>query len=250
MGINILEKQSIGADGIWSKVRKLFADDEAVCSQYVAYRGAIPIDDISSHGNLDDVYMWIGPDLHLVQYPVRKGELYNQVVVFKSSQYRPEIEKTDQWGTPEEMDQVFAGTCPLVQTAISYIQRQRRWPMYDRNPINNWTKGRITLTGDAAHPMLQYLAQGACQALEDASYLTDMLEKHGENIEQAFLEYQEERLPRSADVQTSARMWGEIIHNTTPEAILLRNTIMKNRTDQDFQFVDRFHGYNKIAVKA
>jgi 2-polyprenyl-6-methoxyphenol hydroxylase-like FAD-dependent oxidoreductase len=77
-----------------------------------------------------------------------------------------------------------------------------------------------------------------------------MLEKHGENIEQAFLEYQEERIPRPADAQTSARMWGEIIHNTTPEAIFLRNTIMKNRTDQDFQFVNRFHGYNKIAVKA
>ena len=66
----------------------------------------------------------IQPNLHLVQYPVRKGELYNQVVVFKSSQYRPEIEKTDQWGTPEEMDQVLAGTCKLVQTGISYIRRQ------------------------------------------------------------------------------------------------------------------------------
>jgi len=243
-------KAVIGADGIWSNVRKLFSEDEAVCSQYVAYRGAIPIDDITSHGNLDDVYMWIGPNLHLVQYPVRRGELYNQVVVFKSTQYTPEIEKTDQWGTPEEMDQVFAGTCEAVQTGISYIQRQRRWPMYDRNPISNWTKGRITLTGDAAHPMLQYLAQGACQALEDASYLTDMLQKHGEDVEQAFLEYQEERIPRSANVQTSARMWGEIIHNTTPEAILLRDTIMKNRSSNDFQFVDRFHGYNKTAVKA
>jgi 3-hydroxybenzoate 6-monooxygenase len=243
-------KAVIGADGIWSKTRKLFSEDEAVCSQYVAYRGAIPIEDITTHGNMDDVYMWIGPNLHLVQYPVRRGELYNQVVVFKSSQYRPEIEKTDQWGTPEEMDQVFAGTCAAVQTGISYIQRQRRWPMYDRNPIDNWTKGRIALMGDAAHPMLQYLAQGACVALEDASYLSDMLQKHGENIEQAFLEYQEERIPRSADVQTSARVWGEIIHNTTPEAILLRNTIMKNRTDKDFQFVDRFHGYNKVAVKA
>ena len=77
----------------------------------------------------------------------------------KAAQYSPEIEKTDQWGTPEEMDQVFAGTCEAVQTGISYIQRQRRWPMYDRNPISNWTKGRITLTGDAAHPMLQYLAK-------------------------------------------------------------------------------------------
>ena len=69
-------KAVVGADGIWSKVRKLFSDDEAVCSQYVAYRGAIPIDDITSHGNLDDVYMWIGPNLHLVQYPVRRGELF------------------------------------------------------------------------------------------------------------------------------------------------------------------------------
>lgn len=242
-------KAVIGADGIWSETRKMFSEDEAVCSQYVAYRGAIPIEDITNHGNLDDVYMWIGPNLHLVQYPVRKGELYNQVVVFKSSQYRPEIEKTDQWGTPEEMDQVFAGTCKLVQIGISYIQRQRRWPMYDRNPIDNWTKGRITLMGDAAHPMLQYLAQGACQALEDASYLTDMLHRYGDNIEQAFLEYQEERIPRTADVQTNARIWGEIIHNTTPEGILLRNTIMKNRTDKDFQFVDRFHSYNRTAVK-
>ena len=75
--------------------------------------------------------------------------------------------------------------------------------------------------GDAAHPMLQYLAQGACQALEDAAYLSDMLHKHGNDIEQAFLEYQEERIPRTANVQTSARMWGEIIHNTTDAGILL-----------------------------
>jgi 3-hydroxybenzoate 6-monooxygenase len=249
-GDNHVGKAVVGADGIWSNTRKLFAEDQAICSQYVAYRGAIPIEDITTHGSLDDVYMWIGPNLHLVQYPVRRGELYNQVVVFKSSQYRPEIEKTDQWGTPDEMDQVFAGTCAPVQTAISYIQRQRRWPMYDRNPIDNWTKGRVTLMGDAAHPMLQYLAQGACQALEDASYLTDMLHKHGENIELAFLEYQQERIPRTADVQRSARMWGEIIHNTTPKGILLRDTIMKGRTDQEFKFVDRFHGYNKMGINA
>ncbi len=240
----------IGADGLWSKARKLFVEDQPVCSQYVAYRGAIPMEEVTSHGDLDDVYMWIGPDLHLVQYPVRRGELYNQVVVFKSSQYTEENEKTDQWGTPEEMDRVFAGTCELVQNAISFIQRQRRWPMYDRLPIDNWTKGRITLMGDAAHPMLQYLAQGACQALEDAAYLSDMLHKHGNDIGQAFLEYQEERIPRTANVQTSARMWGEIIHNTTDAGILLRDTILAGRTDKDFQFVDEFHGYNKTAVKA
>lgn len=241
----------VGADGIWSKVRTLFSDDQPVCSGYVAYRGAIPIEEVkTSVGNMDDVYMWIGPDLHLVQYPVRRGELYNQVVVFKSKSYTPEIESTDQWGTPEEMDQVFAGTCELVQNAISFISRQRRWPMYDRLPIDNWTQGKITLLGDAAHPMLQYLAQGACQALEDASYLANMLDEHGDDVENAFIEYQKERLPRTAHVQGSARTWGEIIHNTTHEGILLRNIIFEKRTAQDFEFVDQFHGYNKNLVKA
>lgn len=241
----------VGADGIWSKVRGLFSDDKPNCSAYVAYRGAIPIDEVkTSVGNLEDVYMWIGPNMHLVQYPVRRGELYNQVVVFKSEKYTPEIEFTDQWGTPDEMDEVFAGTCELVQNAITFISRQRRWPMYDRDPIDNWTKGKITLLGDSAHAMLQYLAQGACQALEDAGYLADMLHKHGDQVEQAFLEYQEERIPRTAYVQGSARTWGEIIHNKTHEGILLRNIIMENRESNDFQFVDPFHGYKKALIKA
>ncbi|WP_203247363.1 FAD-dependent monooxygenase [Sporosarcina beigongshangi] len=239
---------AIGADGLWSNARKLFVDDQPVCSEYVAYRGAIPMEDVKEVENLDDVFMWIGPNFHLVQYPVRRGELYNQVVVFKSSDYRKEIQFTDEWGTPEEMDRVFAGTCGLVQTALSFIQRQKRWPMYDREPIENWTKGRITLTGDAAHPMLQYLAQGACQAFEDAAYLADMVEKYDEDIETAFQKYQEERIPRTTYVQNNARLWGEIIHAVTLETILLRNTIMEGRTSQDFTFIDKFHGYNKSKV--
>ena len=77
----------IGADGIWSKTRELFSEDEAVCSGYVAYRGAIPIDEVAGAGavgNMDDVYMWIGPNLHLVQYPVRRGELYNHCLLYTS----------------------------------------------------------------------------------------------------------------------------------------------------------------------
>lgn len=238
----------IGADGLWSNVRKMFSDDQPICSGYVAYRGAIPIEEVkTSIGDMDDVYMWIGPDLHLVQYPVRRGELYNQVVVFKSKNYRPEIEKTEDWGTPEEMDAVFAGSCELVQNAISFISRQKRWPMFDRLPIENWTQGHITLTGDAAHPMLQYLAQGACQALEDAAYMSDMLSAHGEDIPAAFAAFQKERQPRTAYVQGSARTWGEIIHNTTNEGILLRNIILGKRQSSDFEFVDQFHGYNKNA---
>ena len=175
--------------------------------------------EISSDANMDDVIMWIGPNLHVVQYPVRRGELYNQVVVFKSSNYK---EGSNDWGTPEEMDQVFEGCHPLVETALSFIQRQIRWPMYDLEPIENWTKGNFTLLGDAAHSMLQYLAQGGCQALEDASYLADMLKVYGDNFEKAFTAYQEERIPRSAKVQKSARTWGEIIHAENLVSILLR----------------------------
>ncbi|WP_078412139.1 FAD-dependent monooxygenase [Priestia abyssalis] len=238
-------KAVIGADGLWSKTRKYFADDEAICSHYVAYRGTVPIEEISSDAAMDDVIMWIGPNLHVVQYPVRKGELYNQVVVFKSQNYKPD---SNDWGTPEEMDQVFEGCHPLVENALSFIQRQIRWPMYDRLPIDNWTKGNFTLLGDAAHPMLQYLAQGGCQALEDASYLADMLKIHGENFEQAFLAYQEERIPRTAKVQKSARTWGEIIHAEDPVSILLRDTLLEQTEAKEFEMIDWLYGYKKLPA--
>ncbi|MFB9760596.1 FAD-dependent monooxygenase [Ectobacillus funiculus] len=244
-GERFIGKAVIGADGLWSKTRKYFSDDEAICSHYVAYRGTVPIEEISSDANMDDVIMWIGPNLHVVQYPVRKGELYNQVVVFKSQNYKPD---SNDWGTPEEMDKVFEGCHPLVENALSFIQRQIRWPMYDRLPIANWTKGNFTLLGDAAHPMLQYLAQGGCQALEDASYLADMLQLYGENFEQAFLAYQEERIPRTAKVQRSARAWGEIIHTEDPVSILLRDTLLEQKEAKEFEMIDWLYGYKKLPA--
>jgi 2-polyprenyl-6-methoxyphenol hydroxylase-like FAD-dependent oxidoreductase len=157
---------AIGADGLWSTARKAILDDgDPICSHYVAYRGAIPIAEMSRHAGLDNVMLWTGPELHLVQYPVRKGELYNQVAVFRSGRYRPE---SDDWGTPDELDAHFAAGCEPVRDATTKFRRDRRWPMYDRLPIGRWSRERITLLGDAAHPMLQYLAQGAAQALEDA----------------------------------------------------------------------------------
>ncbi|OMP65992.1 FAD-dependent monooxygenase [Domibacillus epiphyticus] len=245
-GETLSAKAVIGADGLKSNMRKLFSDDEPICSEYVAYRGTIPINEISSDNNLDDVIMWIGPNLHLVQYPVRRGELYNQVVVFKSFEYK---EGSDDWGTPEEMDKRFEGCHPLVVNALSFIQRQIRWPMYDRLPIDNWTNGNITLLGDAAHPMLQYLAQGGCQALEDAACLADELLKNEGDYKSVFQNYQEQRIPRTAKVQTNARTWGEIIHAEDELSILLRNTIFKLREANDFNATDFLYGYHKNLVR-
>lgn len=229
-----LSEAVVGADGLWSKSRRLFSDDQPVCAQFVAYRGTIPISEIAS-ANLDDVVCWIGPNLHLVQYPVRRKELYNQVVVFKSSRYR---EDSDDWGTTEELDEHFSVCCSSVLHAVSFIQRQRRWPLYDREPIDNWTSGRITLLGDAAHPMLQYLAQGACQALEDAVCLAEKLSLHGTDVEQAFLDYQQERIPRTAQVQKRARKFGDILHTGDEVATLLRNTLLEQRGPEDYNIVD------------
>ncbi|MFB4162421.1 FAD-dependent monooxygenase [Alteribacillus sp. JSM 102045] len=240
---NTYEAESvIGADGLWSETRKHFVQDEAVCSEYVAYRGAIPMEEISEHADFDDVIMWVGPYLHLVQYPIRRKELYNQVAVFKSFQYRKEIEHSDEWGTPEELDEHFGRCVPVVQNAVQFMQRERRWPLYDRKPLNNWTDGRFTLLGDSAHPMLQYLAQGACQALEDASALADQLHDKNE-VEEAFLAYQNERIPRANKVQQRARTWGDILHTDDSIATLMRNTYFQDRGAQDFEVVDWLYGH-------
>ena len=244
-GEKIKGKAVIGADGIHSNVRKYFSDDTPVNSAYVAYRGTLPIDVVSDDAAMDDVIMWIGPNSHVVQYCVRRGELYNQVVVFKSPTWTPE---STVWGTPEEMAQVFEGCHAKVGKALEYINKDFRWPMYDRNPIGNWSEGNITLLGDAAHPMLQYLAQGGIAALEDSAKLADVLKEHGDNYEAAFKEYQEERIPRSARVQTTARFWGEIIHAVDPVSIALRNDTFSKRAANDFFYTDWLHGYKREAA--
>ena len=124
-----------------------------------------------------------------------------------------------------------------ITHSLKYIGRDRHWKMYDREPIDNWTVGRVTLLGDAAHAMLQYLAQGGCQALEDAVCLTAKLQQYSD-IEVALLEYQKERIPRSRSVQRGARTWGEIMHMENPAGILLRNEIMLNRTGEDYKYLD------------
>lgn len=224
----------IGADGIRSNTRKVIKEDDPVNSGYVAYRGTLPTEELGDYVNYDDVIMWIGPNLHLVQYPVRSGKLFNQVVVFKSYDYQT---NSDDWGTPEEMDRRFKNSHPLVQTAISYIERQFRWPMFDRDTLDQWVKNNIALVGDAAHPMLQYLAQGGCQALEDAIVLQDEIAKQ-DDIAQAFVNYESRRLKRGNMVQANARKWGEFLHLEDEIPLKMREVIFNKHHAQNYEVTD------------
>ncbi len=232
----------VGADGLWSVVRKAVHDDgEPICSEYVAYRGTIPIGDVSAHAGLDNVMLWTGPEMHLVQYPVRRGELYNQVAVFRSKRYRP---GSHDWGTPEELDEKFGRGVELVRAALSRFWRNRRWPMFDRLPISQWSRGRVVLMGDAAHPMLQYLAQGAAQALEDAAVLGDALGSY-DDCETAFAVYQRARVERTSRVQTEARRWGDWWHQFPGPGLERRNAYLRSRAPDDYTEADWLYGYGE-----
>jgi salicylate hydroxylase len=111
--------------------------------------------------------------------------------------------------------------------------------MYDREPLGTWVKGRVALLGDAAHPMVQYLAQGACQALEDAAALADRLSK--EDVEPALVAYQDVRATRAARVQRTARTWGQIWH-VDGVAKLLRDEVFRQRGERDHTHVEWLYG--------
>jgi salicylate hydroxylase len=244
----------IGADGLKSTLRPAVAQDGPVSSSYVAYRGTVPITEDTPKADLEDVIVYLGPDCHLVQYPLRKGELLNTVAVFKS----PSFERgEEQYGGVDELEAAYKDCVPAVQKALKNLATGIRWPMYDRDPIENWIAGRMVLMGDAAHPMLQYLAQGACQALEDAAVLQDVTDgtvftDGGVDAgawDQAIIDFNTVRAARTARVQRTARVWGESWH-VSGLARTLRNLLFKSRKDGDFQYNDWLYGQDNDGVPA
>ena len=182
--------------------------------------------------------MWVGPDMHFVQYPVRRGELYNQVAVFRSPNPSANIED---WGGPAELDAAYADVCPQLQIGLQLIDRDKHWMMADRPPLQRWTVNRMTLLGDAAHAMYQYAAQGACQAIEDAAALADCMTQH-ENVHRAFAAYESERALRTARVQRTARWFGDTMHLAGAGAVF-RNQVLKRRESTDYSAFDFLYGH-------
>ncbi len=227
---------AIGADGLHSRLRTYFTDDEPVNSGFVAYRGAVPMEQVERHADLRDVVAWLGPGLHLVQYPLRSGRMYNQVAVFRSQAY---LRGEADWGGPAELAAAFAGCSEHVRESLSTLSIDNRWPMLDRLPMPDWARGRMALLGDAAHPMLQYLAQGACQALEDAAALAAALAAAGaagRPFSEGLAGYAALRAPRAMRVQRTARTWGEIWH-VDGVAKLIRDELLRDRDVADHKHV-------------
>jgi 3-hydroxybenzoate 6-monooxygenase len=200
----------IGADGLWSRVREaIVGDGKPRVSGHIAYRAVLKREEVPAHLWSDDVLLWGGEKTHLVHYPLRRGELFNLVAVFHSNKYD---EGWNTFGDTAELNERFAQAVPQVKELLGKIETWKMWVLCDREPVKNWTDRRVTLLGDAAHPMLQYLAQGAGQAIEDAVVLGEALRYTQGNVEDALQKYQQARYLRTGRVQLTARFYGDIYH--------------------------------------
>jgi len=216
----------IGADGLWSPTRQSVIGDGAprMAGHYV-YRGVVPTGEVADKSRIDTMTIWGGPDLHMVQYRLQGGAVMNNVATICSRRIRRGEPNP---GAADELEEIFARTHPGVRDNLRYISRERNWVLHDRDPATNWTDGRVTLLGDAAHPTLQYLAQGAQMAIEDGVVLAEKVAAAGEDYHRAFMAYQRERMNRTARVVLSSRFFGEYIH-VDGGARELRNDLARGR---------------------
>ncbi len=211
-----LEGQAlIGADGLWSTVRHtLLQDGEPRVTMHLAYRALIAQRDLPAHLRSQQVTVWLGPKLHVVQYPVRKGHWLNVVAIVHGA-VTGEAGDWDQTTHASDLRTAMGSTCSRLQDLISAIEPWRLWALCDRPPMagaHEQARGRVALLGDAAHPMRPYLAQGAGMAIEDAACLEGVLGMSDLTMAQRLERYAKERWQRNARVQARSIRNGQIFH--------------------------------------
>jgi salicylate hydroxylase len=202
----------IGADGVHSAIRAcLFGQHDAKQSGIMAWRGVIDASKLPSHMHQRVATNWVGPGAHVVQYPLRNGALMNFVGAIEGQRW--EIESWSEKGTTEECLNDFVGWHSDIQTLIKTIDTPYKWVLKIRDPMSTWTKGSITLLGDACHPMLPFLAQGAGMALEDGYILARCVEKYSASLPQALKRYEELRIKRTEAVVLGSNANAKRFHN-------------------------------------
>jgi len=239
-GERITGRALIGCDGMWSKIReKIVGDGKPLVSGHIAYRAVLKREEVPADLWQPDVILWAGPRTHLVHYPLRRGEIYNLVAVFHSKRYvegwNAEADAADLW-------EHFQGQRPEVLRMLERIDTWRMWVLCDREPVKEWAKGHAVLLGDAAHPMLQYLAQGACMATEDAVWLAEKVAQNPDDLPAAFKAYVQQRYLRTARVQLMARVYGDFYHARGPAAELRYQLLNPRTPEQAYDGIDWLYG--------
>ncbi|MGF6917052.1 FAD-dependent monooxygenase [Paraburkholderia sp. 40] len=214
----------VGADGIHSVVRRsLFGDEKPHFTGNICWRGMVPVDALpKGHVELASSN-WLGPKGHVVHYYVRGGAMVNFVAVYETDEWTQES-----WSTPSTVDEIletYSGWNQELLTTFSKSEHCFKWALYDREPLSRWTEGRVTLLGDAAHPMLPFLAQGAAMAIEDGYELASKIgsKQSGAGIRETLVEYERQRIPRTSRVQLGARARGTTLHLRSPWERMKRN---------------------------
>ena len=223
----------IGADGLGSCIRaQLLNEGKPRFNGYVAHRTIVPMQTLTADVSRDDVVLWAGPGFHIVHYPLRHGTLFNIVAVFRTSTYseKGEVEKYR-----AELMHTYRDAHPGMKQLLEMMDLERRWAISDRDPVRNWSRGRVTLLGDAAHPVLQSYAQGACMAIEDAVCLAELIALAGADFAKAFARYQAARCVRTARLTLESRSLWEVYHAEDLAREALWQQLSERRDDDTYQ---------------
>jgi salicylate hydroxylase len=248
-GTRVTGRALIGADGLWSNVRKQMLNDGAPrVSGHTTYRSVIPTEDMPEDLRWNAATLWAGPKCHIVHYPLSGWKQFNLVVTYHNDAAEPVA------GKPVSHDEVRQGFEHIADLPRQIIEKGKDWKLWvlcDREPITNWVDGRVALLGDAAHPMLQYFAQGACMAMEDAVALSFEMERNAGDTDAAFAAYQAKRRLRTARVQLQSRWIGEHIYHPAGGHADLRNALMRQKSAEDwYDAVDWIYGGSGLATGA
>lgn len=223
----------IGADGLHSVIRaQMIGDGAPLVSGHSTYRSVIPTEKMPEELRWNAATLWAGPKCHIVHYPLKGWKLFNLVVTYHNDARAPVAGKSV---SRKEVEKGFDHINPRARQIIEHGNDWRLWVLCDRDPIENWVDHRAVLLGDAAHPMLQYFAQGACMAMEDGVYLSHLLMKNqGSDLTTILRRYNTTRMLRTSRVQIDSRLIGEHIYHPEGANAAVRNHIMSNMTPGDW----------------
>jgi 2-polyprenyl-6-methoxyphenol hydroxylase-like FAD-dependent oxidoreductase len=239
----------IGADGLWSTVRKrLFPPDRLRFAGATAWRTLLNRKDLPSPFDAPVIGLWFGPGAHIVHYPVRGGRSLNVVAITEGGA------EGQGWNEPADAAALLSTLKPFAKDMRSLLERAaawQRWSLYRLAPLKSFSSGRVVLMGDAAHPVLPYLAQGAALAIEDAVALARSLEESSDDLAEAFHLYERPRRTRIALVQDLSRRYGWVYHARGPIR-LARNFVLGRRHEvlRDFDWLYGGGGAGQLATKS